>query len=196
MSFSSNNEIIAGFDDEKDDTLRIILERCASDAKCIKVHLANRIDNYNTAYFQRAVDKIILAGFSQLMFCCSSLNYVSSTGIGAFTSILKDLRLRGGGMVLAHVHPRVYEIFELLGFTTFFTFSNDEDTAYADFLHSAAPSSPKTSGASVFPLAFRCPTCSIRLKTSKPGKFRCSACQTKIVVDGAGRVRAWREVSG
>ncbi len=122
MTYSGNNAIVPGFDDEKDDGLTIILERCGSDGERLTVHLHNRLDNYNAAFFQRAVEKIMLGGFKRLVFACSGLGYVSSTGIGAFTNILKDLHFMGGDMVLSRVQPRVYEVFELLGFTGFFTF--------------------------------------------------------------------------
>ncbi len=193
MTYSGNNAIVPGFDDEKDDGLTIILERCGSDGERLTVHLHNRLDNYNAAFFQRAVEKIMLGGFKRLVFACSGLGYVSSTGIGAFTNILKDLHFMGGDMVLSRVQPRVYEVFELHGFTGFFTFVDEGSAAPKD---AGRPLILSRSKAPVFPLAFRCPRCSARLKTAKPGKFLCSTCRTRMIVNAQGRVRAWREVPG
>ncbi|MGO8694388.1 MAG: STAS domain-containing protein [Rectinemataceae bacterium] len=199
MTYSGNNAIVPGFDDEKDDGLTIILERCGSDGERLTVHLHNRLDNYNAAFFQRAVEKIMLGGFKRLVFACSGLGYVSSTGIGAFTNILKDLHFMGGDMVLSRVQPRVYEVFELLGFTGFFTFVDEGSAAPKAPPRRRMRVDPSSSVARrprVFPLAFRCPRCSARLKTAKPGKFLCSTCRTRMIVNAQGRVRAWREVPG
>lgn len=191
MDFRGNNAIIDGFDDEKNDGLSIILESCEKESGCIKLFLNNRIDNYNSAYFQRAVEKVVEAGYRHLLFCCSGLSYVSSTGIGAFTFILKTLQMRGSNMALLGIQSRVYDIFELLGFTSFFSFFDREDEALSS-LRGTKAEAPRQNA---FPLIFACPKCSKRLKTSKPGKFSCSTCKTKIVVDSRGNVRTWDGVS-
>ena len=191
MGIRGNNAIIEGFDDEKDDGLSIFLESCEKEPGCIKIHLNNRIDNYNSAFFQRAVGKVVEAGYRHLLFCCSGLSYVSSTGIGAFTFILKTLQTGGSNMALLGVQSRVYDIFELLGFTSFFSFFGREEEALSA-LRGTKAEAPKPNA---FPLIFTCPKCSKKLKTSKPGKYSCSACKTKIVVGSNGNVRIWDGVS-
>jgi len=188
VSQNRNNQIVEGFDDEKDDGLAIRLELCEDAPSCLLIHLGGRIDNYNSLYFQRSIDKIIFAGYRSLIFQCASLNYVSSTGIGAFTYILKNLKLKGGQMLLSHVQSRVYDVFELLGFTSFFAFTEDDDAAARELSQSAMPAPAQ---GNIFPLYFQCPRCSARLRTSKAGKFMCSSCKGRIVVDEGGTVKAW-----
>ena len=84
-----NNDMIPGFDDEKDDSLKIRLQKIDSVDKCLVFYLAGYIDTYNSNYFQKRVNKGVEAGYVRLIFHCGGLNYVSSTGIGSFTAFLK-----------------------------------------------------------------------------------------------------------
>ena len=85
----NNNLIIPGFDNDKDDSLTISLRKVDSISNCLVVYLSGYIDTYNSSFFQKQVMKVIEAGFINLIFNCSALNYVSSTGIGSFTVFLK-----------------------------------------------------------------------------------------------------------
>ena len=87
----SNNTIIAGFDDEKDESLTIKLQKIDSLNTCMVIFLNGYIDTYNSSFFQKRISKIIESGYVQLVFNCASLNYVSSTGIGSFTAFLKTV---------------------------------------------------------------------------------------------------------
>jgi len=116
----SNNDIISGFDDERDEGLNINLEKVPEIEGCLILTLNGRIDTDNSAYFQKHVNKAIQAGFMRLIFNCAGLNYVSSTGIGSFTSFLKILKPKSGDLVLLEIQPKVNEVFQLLGFSRFF----------------------------------------------------------------------------
>lgn len=116
----SNNDIVPGFDDEKDDSLRITLQRIDKLRDCLALFLVGYIDTENSLYFQRRVAKAIEAGFTKLIFERSGLNFVSSTDIGCFLAFLKALEPRGGNLVMVSMPLKVYEVYQLLGFSTFF----------------------------------------------------------------------------
>jgi anti-anti-sigma factor len=83
------------------------------------LYLTGYIETYNSNFFQNRVNRAIESGFIRLIFHCSGLNYVSSTGIGSFTAFLKAVKPRGGDLVLLEIQPKVYEVFQLLGFSSF-----------------------------------------------------------------------------
>ena len=62
----TNNDIIWGFDDERDDSLKIVLKKVND--RCLILFLDGYIDTYNSLYFQSRVSKAIVAGFLQLIF--------------------------------------------------------------------------------------------------------------------------------
>ena len=107
----------------------------------------------------------------------AGINYVSSTGIGAFTSFLKEVNKQGGGICLMNLQSKVYEVFQLLGFTSFFTIVDSIDLATEKLLDK------KIHKESSFPAVAECPVCNKKLKMMKAGKFRCSECKTILRID-------------
>jgi anti-anti-sigma factor len=188
MAQLGNNAIVPGFDDGKDAGISIILERVEAEAHCLKVHLAGRIDTYNSTYFQRSSDLLLSSGFYYLVFCCASLGYVSSAGIGAFTQIHESAKAVDGAVFLVYMQPQVYEVFNILGYTNYLSFRETAEEAIEN-LRVSAELRALTPGR--FPLAFSCPHCSSKLKTMKPGKFICSTCKIRLVVNEGGRVKIW-----
>jgi anti-anti-sigma factor len=178
-----DNNIVPGFDDEKDESLKINLQGVPGIDDCLILTLNGYIDTYNSSYFQKRVQKSVDAGFIQLIFNCSGLNYVSSTGIGSFTSFLKAVKPKGGDLILLGIQPKVYEVFQLLGFSQFFVIKDNLDEAIDFFRHGTVKQE-----VSVFPKVFSCPACSKKLKAIKPGRFRCSACKMILVIDDIGKI--------
>ena len=179
----ANNEIVNGFDDEKDESLKISLQKVNEVEGCLVLHLTGYIDTYNSNYFQKRIQKAIESGFIRLVFHCGGLNYVSSTGIGSFTAFLKATKPLGGDLVLLEIQPKVFEVFQLLGFSQFFNIKDNLDDSINFFRNGAeADSTP------VFPKIFACPICSKKFKAMKSGRFRCSECKTILAIDNAGQV--------
>lgn len=183
--FMANNDLVPGFDEEKDDTLTIRLEKVESADNCLVLYLTGYIDTYNSNVFQKRINTAIEAGYVRLIFHCSGLNYVSSTGIGSFTAFLKAVKPRGGDLILLQIQPKVYEVFQLLGFSQFFNIKDSLEAATQFF--SSSPTEVVTK-VETFPKVFRCPVCSTRLKSTRPGRFRCSNCKTILAIDEAGQV--------
>jgi anti-anti-sigma factor len=178
----TNNDLVPGFDDEKDESLKIQLQKVDGVDGCLILYLNGYIDTYNSNYFQKRVAKAIEKGFIKLIFQCNGLNYVSSTGIGSFTAFLKSVKPRGGDLVLLEIQPKVYEVFQLLGFSQFFNIRGNLEESVNYF------SSGVAEAVSLFPKVFTCPICSKKLKALKPGRFRCSECKTILAIDNGGQV--------
>jgi anti-sigma B factor antagonist len=132
-----NNDIVPGFDNETDESLNIKLENVPEIQGGLIIILNGRIDTDNSVYFQKHVQKLVEAGFMRLIFNCGGLEYVSSTGIGSFTSFLKRLKPKGGDIVLLEIQPKVYEVFQLLGFSQFFAIKKSLEEAIGFFRNEA-----------------------------------------------------------
>ena len=179
----NNNALVPGFDNEKDDSLTISLRKADAINKGIFIYLSGYIDTYNSSYFQKQMNKVIEAGFVNLVFNCSSLNYVSSTGIGSFTVFLKIVKPKGGDVVLLEIQPKVYEVFQLRGFAQFFNIKSSADEAIAFFNNGGT-----TNDNSIFPLIISCPVCNKKLRATKSGRFRCSGCRSILAINENGEV--------
>lgn len=179
----TNNEIVHGFDDEKDDRLAIALDKTAGVDDCLILRLTGRIDTGNSLYFQRSVNRAIEAGYSKLIFDLRSCVEVSSAGMGSFTAFLKRVKPLGGDMVLLGVQPLVYDVIQLLGFSQFFNIRSTPDEAAQFFARKA-----EAATATPFPTVIQCPACGTGLKVGKAGRFRCSKCGTTLVIDTRAQV--------
>lgn len=178
----NNNNLVPGFNDERDDSLKINLEKLDDVDNGLVVYLNGYIDTYNSSFFQKRISKVVEAGFINLIFNCSALNYVSSTGIGSFTAFLKMIKPKGGDIVLLEIQPKVYEVFQLLGFSQFFNIKDSAEEALNYFNQNA----PATNSA--FPKVFACPMCNKHLRATRAGRFRCSECKSIISIDEKGTV--------
>ena len=177
-----NNDIVPGFDDEKDESLKIRLQKVPDVEGGLVFILNGYVDTYNAHYFQNRIQRAIEAGFIRLIFNCSGLNYVSSTGIGCFAAFLKAVKPQGGDMVLIEVQPKVYEVLQLLGFSQIFNIHAELSESVSFFRKDT------TAPLALFPKIFVCPVCTKNLKALKPGRFRCSECKTILSINNAGTV--------
>ena len=123
----TNNDIVNGFDDEKDESLKIKLQKVNEVEACLVLYLTGYIDTYNSNNFQKRIQRAVESGFIRLVFHCGGLNYVSSTGIGSFTAFVKTVKPKGGDVVLFGIQPKVYEVFQMLGFSQFFNIKDNLD---------------------------------------------------------------------
>lgn len=176
-----NEEIVPGFDIEQTEGLSISLERIEGGTDLLGLRLAGQIDIINTIGFQRRIDRAIRAGYRWLVFDLDGVGYISSTGVGAFTTFLRTLRQRNGDFALVKTRPRVMEIITLLGLSSFFTFaaSREESLQMFALAREGAAAGP-------FPRVFACPVCGKRLRGQKAGRYRCPECKTVLALDASG----------
>ena len=178
----SNNSIVSGFDNDKDDSLKITLKQISGVSSGCMVCLEGYIDTYNSSFFQKQLTKVIGAGYYNLLFDCGGLSYVSSTGLGSFTILLKMVKVKGGDIVLSAVQEKVSEVFQILGFSQFFNIKATVEEALEYYTHSeVAPTQ-------IFPKALTCPSCGKIVQATRAGRFRCTNCKSIITITEQGGI--------
>ena len=145
------------------------------------LHLSGLIDSSNSDHFRKQAQNIINSGYHNLIIDGTRTTFLSSTGIGAFTALLKLIREKGGSLNIYGMPQKIYDVFQLLGFTTFFRFYSSREEAL-QMLGSDAEHD------TTFPVKFQCPVCRKSLKAPKAGRFRCSSCRVILAVDRSGSV--------
>lgn len=179
----TNDDVVSGFDNNKDSNLKIRLSLVEGCPKIIIVTLKGYIDTYNSDFFQKQVNRAIRSGYNKIIFDLSDINYISSTGIGSFTFFLKEVNSSNGNVVLIYIQPKVYEVFQLLGFSKFFNIKESIEESIDFLSRKGVKEAP-----SIFPKIIACPICSKRLKASKSGRFKCPNCKTIIAIDTFGQI--------
>ncbi len=67
-----------------------------------------------------------------------NLQYISSAGLGVFMAYIEEVREKGGDIKIAALQPKVYNVFDLLGFPMLFDIVDTEEEAVAKFDNSEA----------------------------------------------------------
>ena len=77
----------------------------------------------------------------------ADLEYISSAGLGVFMAFVEEVREAGGDIKIAALQPKVYNVFDLLGFPMLFDIEDTEEDALDRFEDSDTPasSSPEAS---------------------------------------------------
>lgn len=166
----------------QDDNLAVKAVRIPEIKDSCIFYLNGFVDTYNSNFLQTQVHRLIEYGFVHIIFECSNLNYISSTGVGSFTEFTKRLQEKNGNFVIVNPQPKVVEVFKLLGFYGFFTFKETVQQAIAyikDPTGTHVQASPATKP---FPKIVLCGACKKKLKVSKPAKYRCPGCQAILIV--------------
>ena len=65
---------------------------------------------------------------------CRDLTYISSAGLGVFMAYIEDVRDNQGDIKLSNMSPKVFNVFDLLGFPLLYEITADEAEAVKKFL--------------------------------------------------------------
>ena len=91
------------------------------------------LDAHTAPQFENAIHDEMQAGHQRMVVDCSRLTYISSAGLGVFMSFIEELREIGGDIKLAAITPKVYQVFEVLGFPALFDILDTTQAAVAKF---------------------------------------------------------------
>ena len=91
------------------------------------------LDAHTAQEFEDELRKAIDAGRLRIVVNCKDLTYISSAGLGVFMGCIEDVRERGGDIKISNLTPKVYHVFELLGFHQLFDLTETEEEAAGKF---------------------------------------------------------------
>jgi anti-sigma B factor antagonist len=82
--------------------------------------LEGYLDAHTAPEFEKAVQAEFEAGRVRLVVECSRLTYISSAGLGVFMSFIEEIREAGGDIKICGLSPKVFQVFDILGFSALF----------------------------------------------------------------------------
>lgn len=95
--------------------------------------LSGYLDAHTAPQFEAVIQEHLEAGRVRIAVDCGRLTYISSAGLGVFMSFIEEIREKGGDIKLASIAPKVYQVFEVLGFPDLFQIEADLPAALARF---------------------------------------------------------------
>lgn len=83
----------------------------------LRITLSGRLDTLTSPQLE---EELKLEGITSLVFDMTDLEYISSAGLRVMLTAQKTMMMQGE-MALEHVAPIVREVFDMTGFSAFFT---------------------------------------------------------------------------
>jgi len=93
------------------------------------IKIDGRIDTSNFSELEEEVDQLFNNGVMNIIFNCSGLNYISSSGLRVFLIAQKKTILLQGRLYLCNMQPAIKEIFAISGFSNIFRICNTVEEA-------------------------------------------------------------------
>ena len=90
------------------------------------IALIGEIDASSSIELDLAIAKSVGEGFAKILVDCSSLEYISSAGLGVFMSYIEEFKDRNIKMVLFGMNDRVANTFSILGLNELLQIGKDK----------------------------------------------------------------------
>jgi anti-sigma B factor antagonist len=109
----------------------IISKKALDSAYCL--YLNGFLDAHTAPELETALSELISEKHYNIIVHFGELDYISSAGLGVFMAFIEEVRENGGDIKLCSMKPRVYSVFDLLGFPLLFDIVDNETKALEHF---------------------------------------------------------------
>lgn len=97
------------------------------------IELKGYLDAHTAPRLEEALQRLVDARKFNIVVNCRDLSYISSAGLGVFMAFIEDVRKHSGDIKLTNMSPKVYNVFDLLGFPLLYEILKDEQDAVRRF---------------------------------------------------------------
>jgi anti-sigma B factor antagonist len=98
------------------------------------LELKGYLDAHTAPKLEEAFGNLLNTRQFRIVVNCKDLSYISSAGLGVFMAYIEDVRQNKGDIKLTNMSPKVYNVFDLLGFPLLYEIFKDESEAVRKFL--------------------------------------------------------------
>ncbi len=98
------------------------------------LELRGYLDAHTAPDLEKAFQGLLDTKKYNIIVNCKELTYISSAGLGVFMAYIEDVRKNKGDIKLSNMSPKVYNVFDLLGFPLLYDIMTDESEAVTKFL--------------------------------------------------------------
>jgi anti-sigma B factor antagonist len=95
--------------------------------------LKGYLDAHTAPDLEKAFQNLMEIKKYNIVVNCKDLTYISSAGLGVFMAYIEDVRKNKGDIKLSNMSPKVYNVFDLLGFPLLYDITKDEGEAVKKF---------------------------------------------------------------
>jgi anti-sigma B factor antagonist len=95
--------------------------------------LEGYLDAHTAPELENRLSGLIDTGKNNILVSFKDLDYISSAGLGVFMAFIEDVRQSGGDIKMSDMKPKVFSVFDLLGFPLLFDIVKDTGSALTKF---------------------------------------------------------------
>jgi anti-sigma B factor antagonist len=106
------------------------------------LELKGYLDAHTAPKLEEAFQDLLKTERYNIVVNCRDLSYISSAGLGVFMAFIEDVRKHRGDIKLSNMTPKVFNVFDLLGFPLLYDILKDEQEAVQRF-HQVGPGGRK-----------------------------------------------------
>ena len=97
------------------------------------LNLQGFLDAHTAPEFENALQKLLSEKRYKIIVNLDGLQYISSAGLGVFMGVIEEIRENGGDLKICCASPKVFKVFDLLGFPSLYEFYSTEEEASKKF---------------------------------------------------------------
>jgi len=97
------------------------------------VNIRGFLDAHTAPLFEQELQKRVDEKKFKIVVDLEGLQYISSAGLGVFMGFIEEIRGNGGDIKICGATPKVYRVFDLLGFPNLFEFAENRMEAVVKF---------------------------------------------------------------
>jgi anti-sigma B factor antagonist len=109
----------------------VIHQKENNDVDCL--YLKGYLDAHTAPNLENTLQNLVNNGRNKILINFRDLDYISSAGLGVFMAFIEDVREAGGDIKMSDMQPKVFSVFDLLGFPMLFDIEKEENTAIKKF---------------------------------------------------------------
>jgi len=101
--------------------------------ECSILYLNGFLDAHTAPDLENELEKLIGEERFSIVINFQELNYISSAGLGVFMGYIENIRENAGDIKMCGMSPKIFRVFDLLGFPTLYDIVDEEENAIALF---------------------------------------------------------------
>ncbi|MBN1153334.1 STAS domain-containing protein [candidate division KSB1 bacterium] len=97
------------------------------------LYVKGYLDAHTAPKLEQEIQKLINEQNFKIIVNFNELSYISSAGLGVFMGFIENVREKNGDIKLTNMNPKIYRVFDLLGFPTLYDILDNENDAIQKF---------------------------------------------------------------
>lgn len=97
------------------------------------LELKGYLDAHTAPELEGVIERLVKERKFNLIVNCRDLTYISSAGLGVFMGYIEEVRKNKGDIKLSNMSPKIFNVFDLLGFPLLYEIFKDESEAVIKF---------------------------------------------------------------